>query len=157
MWIRSLPVKGRRGVADYGVSKMAVQTSILGSRQVLQNFTAHLCGIFSRPPKADVLLLLREAGAEVSLSNQSTIAFLEHMEAGSSLVLICDDNCASINSALYHQIESTLKEYKAKEIYVVNPQWLFDSISAGAALPMASYSPAKANGQPAALWKALQP
>lgn len=157
MWIRSLPIKAStgKGIADCGVAKMAVQTSILGSHQVLRNFTAHLCGAFARPPKADVQLLLREAGAKLSFTNQSTISFLHTMEAGSSLVLICDDDCATINPALNQQIEISLKEYKAKEVFIVNPQWLFDSISAGSALPMASYAPAKAN--PASLWKTLQP
>ena len=157
MWIRSLPIKAAtgKGIADYGVAKLAVQTSILGSHQVLKNFTAHLCGTFARPPKADVQLLLREAGSQLSPTNQTTISFLKTMEAGSSFVLICDDKCTAIHAALQQQIEKTLKEYKAKEVFLVNPQWLFDCISAGSALPMASYAPAKP--APAALWKALQP
>ena len=156
MWIRSLPVRSEDSenvsASQYGVAKIAAQAA-LRIHQSLRNTTVQLCGSFTRPPIADIQILLREAGAAMSLQTSSTVAALRNLDSKSLLVLICDDACTFISEALQRQVKAALDDNRAKQVLLVNPQWLFDSIVTGFPLPGASYPPTKR--QPLALWQMI--
>ena len=142
-WVRSLPVRNEDNSskieADYGVARIAAQPHRVN--QCLDTCAIHLSGDFARPPRADVMLLAREAGAALTLETVAVEAFLRNSDMKSKLVLICDDTCTSISDSL----KNALLDGDKERVLVVNPSWLFDSIAAGA--PMLSkdaYPPAKA-------------
>ena len=152
MWVQSLPVRSATSdtisATHYGVTKIAATASHGHANQSLRNTTVHLCGTFSRPPKADVQLLLREAGAKLSFQTSSTVAALKNLGSNRShqLVFICDDACTDIPDEVQRQVKASFDNNGSntkQQVLIVSPQWLFDSVAAGVALPRAAYPPAK--------------
>ena len=162
MWVRSLPVKSeigkRNSSADFGVAKMAFSRR---GKHLLEKYVVQLFGSFDSPAKTDVLLLLKEAGATVSSQTATALACMQDFGASNGcLILLCDDSCTSISDVLYRQTKAELQKQRdgattKGRVLVVNPQWLFDSIVCGSALPSESYAPANQNGQPYELWRLL--
>jgi len=164
MWVRSLPLRSsveeNVAASQYGLSKIAAQATYRAN-QILRNTTVQLCGAFSRPPKADMHILLREAGATLSLQTTSTVAAMKNLDAtpDRKLVLICDDACTAISEAIQRHVKAALQDDNQQQmkhqVLVVNPQWLFDSIVIGKPMSGRAYPPAKK--QPLDLWQLLYP
>jgi hypothetical protein len=161
MWVRSLPMKSQAdngtAVADFGVAKMAVNQR---GGYLFEQHTVHLFGHFGIPAKADVLRLLREAGATVSSQVSLALSRLEDIDSSNRyLILLCDDGCTGNSDILYRQMKAALQKQRSiackGSALVVKPQWLFDSIVCGSVLPGDAYAPTKANGQPHELWRLL--
>ena len=162
MWVQSLPVRSAANdiisAAHYGVAKIAAAAKHGHANQSLRNTTVHLCGAFARPPKADVQLLLREAGAKLSLQTSSAVAALKNLGSNRNhrLVIICDDACADIPDEVQREVKASIDNSSSntkQQFLIVNPQWLFDSVAAGFALPGDSYPPAKK--QSISLWNMI--
>lgn len=161
MFVRSLPIKkstnnGSKAHGDYGVAKIAAQAPQRANR-TLRSCTVHLCGTFSRPPKADLLLLLRESGATSTMQVSSILAKLRNIDTDDNdlVVLLCDDNCSTISDALHRQVISVLENPVCNHnVIAVNPQWLFDSVVSGLALGAEDYPPKV--GKPLELWRRQQ-
>jgi polynucleotide 5'-kinase involved in rRNA processing len=157
MFVRTLPVSKKqagRSQADFGLARSAAYAQYR-TNHTLRRCTVQLCGSFSRPLRNDIQLLLREAGATQSLQISSTIASLRGLDVAAAdnvVVLLCDDTSA-ISEALTRQVKATLENH-ANRVYVVNPQWLFDSVSAGSAIQPDDYEPQSAKSK--ALWKLQQ-
>lgn len=169
MFIRSLPIKSTfpqaQSMTQFGVAAIAASRV---RNKVLSQCTVHLCGEFSRPPKSDVEMLLREAGATTSQQVSSINAKLKQVGKASdtakdspttTLVFLFDDNESDekcgISGALERELKAALERTSASDasppqVCVVGFQWLFDSVVAGTAMPATFYEPRCSAGK--GLW-----
>ena len=170
-WIRSLPVRSNAreilAEASYGVAKIAARAARGHPHQCFHNTMVHLCGTFTRPPKADVQVLLKEGGATLALPNALRNLNSDSPSRRKTLVLICDDTCSDLPETLQRQVEvildktcsnalTTTTTSEPPGLMIVSPLWLFDSVAAGFALPGDHYPPSQ-KGPLRALWNRIHP
>ena len=133
MFIRTFPSKVGNQV-DFGVALLAAAAQCNGHfYQPLHDHSVYLCGTFSKNVKADVGLLLREAGATIITHPASAVAkiksFVENGGSGGKVVLLCADG-ASSNAGLTPALERQVM-VQPENILVVNTHWLFATVSSG--------------------------
>lgn len=158
MYIRSFPSKTSTldsSLCDFGVAIQAARMRHQDLGLISKHYNilplgccfVHLCGAFASPKKADICMLLKEAGATVMAS--PSLTFKQLKSANSKVILLCDnatsDGACGINAVLAKQV----REANAS-VSVVNPSWLFDSISCGVPAPGDPYEPCSPLGK--ALW-----
>jgi hypothetical protein len=115
----------------------ALSSSVDTVGHLLTHATVQLCGNFVRPPKSDILLLLRESGATTMASTMAAAgikAIPRHCNVGKDVVFLCDesneDSLCGITAPQAKEIEEAIKAYPGR-IKVVNSTWLFDVITCG--------------------------
>ena len=109
-----------------------------------------LCGQFKKgtgvPPKADLLTLLGDAGANIVSSVAAMNKELRKADEDSTLVVLCDDaksdKQSGITAPLSKAMTAVLENDDSKRrIMVVTYMWLFDSVSCGELLDADNYKP----------------
>jgi hypothetical protein len=158
MYIRSFPTKTSTLDSSLCNLGVAIQAARMRQQDVgliskdhnilpLGCCFVHLCGTFTSPKKADICMLLKEAGATIMAS--PSLTFKQLKSASSKVILLCDnatsDGACGINDILAKQV----REANAR-VLVVNLSWLFDSISCGVPAPGDPYEPCSPLGK--ALW-----
>lgn len=162
MFIRSLPTKSGDIASEisltlYGTALVAarlqqVETEAIPKNSAvlpLKNVNVHLCGTFTRPPKSDLQLLLRESGATVQSSMAAALKLLQSaafIRSGKKAIFMCDEATSNelcgISVAQASQIQLAMEELSPGRILVVNSQWLFDVVTCGTPVPSNFYEPA---------------
>lgn len=126
----------------------------------LVNTSVLLCGQFKKgtgvPPKADLLTLLGDAGANIVSSAAAMNKELKKTDEGSTLVVLCDDaksdKQSGITAPLSKAMTTALEDEDSnRRIMVVTYMWLFDSVSCGELLDADNYKPNSPKAK--ALWE----
>jgi hypothetical protein len=132
----------------FGVARMAARVAQKAPPPLHQHHV-FFCGDFSGSRRKDLQLLAREAGATV-LTNASAVS----SKLGKSrVVLVCHDAPTGtvIPTPLVKQVETALTAEEPSSVLVVNPQWIFDSITCAKALPTENFAPV--NSKAKTLWE----
>jgi hypothetical protein len=162
MFIRTIPTKTdeMNSQTEFGVSLVAARIEQVQKKLLprgvntlpLRNVCVMLCGQFSSvdrsPKRADVQLLVREAGAEILTSAGALFGKLKAIASCSDnvtkVILLCDestkDDRCGISSKTSGRVKTVLKNYPDR-VLVVNSGWLFDSVAAGLTAPALYYEP----------------
>lgn len=142
--------------ATWGIFALGAQHELVTNHKqdqqvnglLLEGASIYLCGDGWKksPAKAkDVMLLLKESGANVLNSANATIKTLKN--GGSSLVLLCDGVLNSTSSVFppdlkkYFLSALNRKGDERSTIFVVNSNWLFDCISCAQVLSAEDFRP----------------
>lgn len=142
---RSIPTKVDRSLskedARFGVAKLAANHQ----RDIplpLHNYFVFLCGTFAENKRRDLQLLAREAGAKVLTS----ISAVSSKLGNSKVVLLCQDTTSGnvIPVSIMKEAQSCLKK-DASTVLVVNPQWIFESITCAKAVSTGAFPPSNSN------------
>jgi hypothetical protein len=133
--------------SDFGVARMAIQVA-QKAPPLLHQHSVFFCGDFTSRHRRDLQLLAREAGAKV-LTNVSAVS---PKPGKSKVVLVCHDTPTGtvISTSLIKQVENALAE-EPSSVLVVNPQWIFESITCAKALQVDTFAPI--NPKAKTLWE----
>lgn len=161
MFIRSLPSKtlpvASESSADFGVAFLAAAIDASrGKYKPLSNVSIYLCG-FSARKQGEVSALLRDAGArEVLTKSPAAVDRLQNLRNTASydqkLIFLCNDTNVVISPELEQQIKEFCKHssFTRGQVSFVNTNWLYDSITCGAAVDLKretdSYKPTGGKG-----------
>ena len=116
----------------------------------LMNVSVLLCGQFKKgtgvPPKADLVTLLGDSGANIVSSVAAMNKELKKTNEDSTLVVLCDDaksdKQSGITAPLSKAMTAALEDDDSnRRIMVVTYMWLFDSVSCGELLGADNYKP----------------
>lgn len=162
MFIHSLPTK-TNDLEDslYGTALLAsrmqqVETGAISRDSVilpLTNTIVHMCGVFSRPPKSDVQLLIRESGGSVQPSLVSAIKLIQSasfQRGGKKVVFLCDDSTddatCGISETQVGEIKSAIDALPGR-IQVVHAHWIFDVVTCGKEISGIRFPPKSPRGK----------
>jgi hypothetical protein len=154
--------------ARFGVVKLASSKhpSLKKTKTMMDKHFALTCGQFKSPgspKKADIELLLKESGANLSSSASDFIKTLKNEmkqkhqrshvgNASVGFILICDDSSSDSTCGIPKEMETVLESTLAEvSVFVVTSSWLFDSISCGSLLSRDQYEPLSPMGK--SLWR----
>ena len=146
MFVHSLPTK-TNDLEDslYGTALLAsrmqqVEIGAIPKDSVimpLTNVIVHMCGAFSRPPKSDVQLLIRESGGIVQPSSVSIMKLIQSasfQRGVKKVVFLCDDSTddtiCGINETQVDEIKSAMDALPGR-IHAVDAHWIFDVVTCG--------------------------
>lgn len=138
--------------SEFGVARMAAQLAQKAPLPLHQHWI-FFCGDLSGSRRKDLQLLAREAGAKVLASASAVSPKL----GKSKVVLVCHDTPTTGNiipTSLVKQVQTALTE-EPSSVLVVNPQWIFESITCAKALPIDVFAPV--NSKAKVLWEASLP
>lgn len=135
------------------------------SHRLFSNTSVLLCGTSwksSTTKTKDVQLLLREGGADIIPSASQAVKYIEEdlVEIDSAtkrLVLLCDESesnatdgiTSNLKDAVHNCLASNSRQMQPR-VFVVNMNWLFDSISCASCLDPRLYEPSSPNA--GSLW-----
>jgi hypothetical protein len=143
---RSLPTKTEaihnKGDAHYGVAKLAALLHHAPKPQEalpLHNMCVYLCGNFPQTKKTDIQRLSKEAGAKVLTCPSAVAAKLTKKSSHHSVVLVCHDSTSG--TVIPSALEKEIKNNPSCVVMVVNPNWVFDSITCARAMPTDAFEP----------------
>jgi hypothetical protein len=159
MLIHSLPTKTTSLRSDdyqFGTALLAARKEQAARHQLpssldtvghlLSHVTVQLCGNFVRPPKADILLLLRESGATIMSSSMASgiKAIPRYCNVDKDIVFLCDetseDSLCGLTVPQAEEIGKAIKNHPGR-IKVLNSTWLFDVITCGKDLSVEHFPP----------------
>jgi hypothetical protein len=155
---RSLPTKTeaihKSGDAHYGVAKLAALLGHAPKPQEalpLHNMCVYLCGNFPQNKRTDIQRLSKEAGAKVLTCPSAVVAKLTKKPSHHPVVLVCHDS--STGTVIPSALEKEIKGDPSSMVMVVNPNWVFDSVTCARAMPADAFEPA--NPKAKELWRLL--
>ena len=168
MYLRTLPSKTTQlnegteasATISLGVSLQAAHMQLQAQEKIpnrvstlpFANTFVLLHGNFEKPPKTDVQLLLKDAGAVFLKNTAGAVEMLQSDEmAGATVVLLCDDGDNSVPSQLRNAVRQSIETQPKRRVLVVATAWMFDSVTCGTILQPDLYKPR--NQQARALWE----
>lgn len=151
---RSLPTKteamAKSNEAKFGIAKLTAYP-VKKVPMPLHNMFVLLCGAFSENKRKNLQLLSKEAGAKVLTTPAAASAKL----GKARVVFVCDETTSGsvIPTTLIKEAQKAV-EHDPSGVLVVNPNWVFDSITCAKSMPADSFAPLNAKAKE--LWKLCQ-
>lgn len=136
--------------AKFGIAKLTAYP-LKKVPMPLHNMFVVLCGAFPENKRKNLQLLSKEAGAKVLTSPAAASAKL----GKARVVFVCDDASSGsvIPTTLLKEAQKVV-EHDSSAVLVVNPNWVFDSITCAKAMPTDSFAPLNAKAKE--LWELCQ-
>lgn len=154
MFVRSLPTKNpaleNQDNIYNGVASIAADLArAKNPKQALplSHMSVYLCGTFSASKRSDMQTISKEAGAKLLASLSDVLSKLQSRK--SVVVLICEATC-TIPAAMGKKVLAAL-QHDPKSVLIVNPKWLFDSLTCATPLPATHFVPKSPKAQE--LWQ----